>query len=315
MRKLLLTLVACGVSAQMSAAYAQQATINLLTSFGAAGSSSKTSAIMAPKLEEILGQPVEIKSSTNIRTAIAAPNDGNTIFVSTIGITALLPSISKSYGVDPLRDLRPVTRLTATPDVLIARAGLGLSNLQELIDYSRENPGTLTYSYIAPTSIHRVECAALLSELGIDAKLDESLRGSEPVMAAIASGALDFAFTTAPYVAPLVEDGSAVPMVVAHSARIPLFPDVPTMFETGISSIPHGSWAGLFVPAGTSDERVARIFAAVQSAMDDPAVIASISELGMEISLSESPDEFTTYLRAEAARLGTAAKKYGIVVD
>ena len=80
-------------------------------------------------------------------------------------------------------------------------------------------------------------------ELDIDATLDESLRGS------------------------------AIALVVAPSSRIPLLPRVPTMLERGITSVPHGSWAGLFVPAGASDHDLAEVFAAVDFAMADPSVV------------------------------------------
>jgi tripartite-type tricarboxylate transporter receptor subunit TctC len=310
--RLLLNLFVSWAVLQTSTAFAQEQ-INLMTTFSEVGSSSRTSAIITPKLAEYFGQPVHLQFSTDIHTVVGAPADGTTLFVSTIGIISLMPNISASYGVDPLHDLRAVTRLTATPDVLIARAGLGLSDLDELVSYAHEHPGVLRYSYIAPTSIHRVEFSAFFDAFGIEAQLDESIRGSQPAMDALESGAIDFAFTTAPYVAPLVASGAAVPIVVAHPARIPLFPGVPTMAERGISGIPHGSWAGVFVPAGTSDAQIARIFAAVTYAMEDPGVIADINALGMEISLSESPAEFAAYIGSESARLKAAAERYDIV--
>ncbi len=315
MRNTMVSLLTCVFSAQAGIAMAQDGPIKFLTTYTAEGSSSRTATIMTPKLEEYFGLRVEIEYSAGLDAAIAAPNDGSTIFISTVGPMALHPNIVASSDFNPLRDLRPVTLLTATPDVLIANAGLGISTLDELIAYAREHPGELTYAYIAPRSIHRIEFAALLGELRIEARPDDSIRGPVASMDAVASGAVDLVITTSPYVAPLIENGSVVPLLVAHPTRIPLLPDVPTTVERGVTSVPHGSWAGLFTPAGTSDEQVAHIFAAVQHAMSDPAVVAQINDLGMEISLSESPQAFSAYIQAEGARLKATAEQFGIAFD
>ena len=84
------------------------------------------------------------------------------------------------------------------------------------------------------------------------------------------------------------------------------------MYESGVESIPHGSWAGLFVPAGTSDADVAEIHAAVEYAMSDPDTVRQINDLGMIVSLSESPQAYADYIEAESIRLRNAVEKYDI---
>ena len=314
MRRLLAT-ITMSLLAYAGLASAQSDPILILTTYPATGSSSQATTIIAPKLEEYLGREVEIEYGVGVQAGVAAPADERTVFVSTIGNMALRPAISASFGIDPLRDLRPVTRLTAVPDVLIARSGLGIDTLDELLEYTRAHPGELTYSHIAPRSIHRLEFAALLNELDIDITLDESVRSSAPAMAAIADGTVDLVITTSPYVSPLIESGAAVPLVVAHPQRIPLLPDVPTMLERGIAGMPSGSWGGLFAPAGSSDEFVAQIFEAARVAMENPEVIQAINDLGMEVWPSESPEDFEAFIQGEMTRLGGAAERYGLQVD
>jgi len=125
----------------------------------------------------------------------------------------------------------------------------------------------------------------------------------------------DLVITTSPYVAPLVDSGAAVALAVAHHERIPLLPGVPTMQEIGVASIPRGSWAGLFVPAGTSDEDVQQAFEAVEYAMSDPDAVRRISELGMVVSLSESPAAFADFITAEGQRLKSAVERYEIGIE
>ena len=314
MHKLIATVV-CSLLGFAGIASAQTDPIVVLTTYPATGSSSRATTILAPKLGDFLELDIQMDYGVGVRAGVAAPADERTIFVSTIGNMALLPAISETFGIDPLSDLRPVTRLTAVPDVLIARSGLGIGTFDELLSYTRRHPGTLTYSYISPRSIHRVEFSALLNELGIDITLDESVRSSAPAMAAIANGTVDLVITTSPYVSPLIESGAAVPLIIAHPTRIPLLPGVPTMLERGVTDMPSGSWGGLFAPAGSSDEFVAQIFEAAKYAMNDPAVIQAINDLGMEIWPSESPQEFSEFIEGEMTRLGQAAKKFGMQVD
>jgi tripartite-type tricarboxylate transporter receptor subunit TctC len=289
--------------------------MTFLTTYQAVGSSSRTATIITPKLEEYLGRSIQLEYGQGARAALDVPGDGNTIFVSTVGNMALLPAVISDFDLDPLTDMRPVTLLTETPDVLIVNSSLGIETLDELIAYSKANPGELSYSHIAPRSIHRVEFASLLSELGIDATPDESIRGSAPAMEAVAEGRVDLVITTSPYVAPLVDSGAATALAVAHHERIPLLSGVPTMAESGVTSVPHGSWAGLFVPAGTSDDDLEQVFAAVEFAMSDPDVARQISDLGMVVSLSDSPQGFSDFITAEGARLKSSVERYEIGIE
>ena len=294
---------------------AQTESVVILTTYPATGSSSTATRIIAPKLQEYLGREIEIDYGVGLQAGVDAPADERTVFVSTIGNMAMLPAILPAFGVDPLTDLRPVTRITAVPDVLIAHSGLGIETLDELLEYASAHPGELTYSHIAPRSIHRLEFAALLGGLGLDISLDESIRGSGPAMEAVANGDLDLVITTSPYVSPLVQSGAAVPLVVVHPERIPLLPDVPTMLERGVDGMPSGSWGGFFAPAGSSDEFVRQIFEAARFAMSDPEVIEAIGAHGMEVWPSESPEEFEQFIRNEMTRLGDAAERYGMQVE
>jgi tripartite-type tricarboxylate transporter receptor subunit TctC len=133
-------------------------------------------------------------------------------------------------------------------------------------------------------------------------------------MEAVANGSIDLAMTTAPYVAPLVESGLVVPLAVANKTRLPAYPNVPTMKESGIP-IEHGSWAGAFVPAATSEEDTEQMFRALHRALTDEVVIAQLAALGMVSAPSDSPESFEIYIVEETERLGAVAKAYGILEE
>lgn len=294
---------------------AQTNSIKFLTAFSEVGSSSRTSQIIAPKLEQYLDSSIEFGFSQGPTAGVGAAPDGKTIVMSTIGYMALLPGVLPDFEVDPLTDLRPITRVTETPDMLVVRSGLGINTIEELIAYTNENPTALKYFHIAPTSIHRLEFAAIFGELGVQAVLDDRSNGNGDAMSGIEDGSLDLLASTSPYMTQLISSGAAVPLAVIHPTRMPLFPEVPTLLELGATTMSSGSWAGLFAPAGTSDEDLERIFEAVEFAMDDPEIVAAINALGMEVSLNESPDDFTDFLQADTLRLKTAAEQYNLRTD
>jgi tripartite-type tricarboxylate transporter receptor subunit TctC len=322
-----LFLTACGNDTSETIEVAEQVSITeekpiqFISSFTATGSSGKTARIIQPALENFYGRPVEIiynqggrGGDIGARLAASANPDTLTLFAGTVGNVALLPSVLSTYEIEPLKDFRAVSKLTDTPDVLIVHTGLGISNLAELVDYARTSGKTLSYSYIAPLSIHRMEFVQLLDDLGIEATVDASIRGSVAAMDAVSNGSIDLAMTTAPYVAPLVEQGAVVPLAVAHFNRLPAFPDVPTMVESGID-IAHGSWSGVLVPAATSDEDLQLTYNALRAALTDPSIIAQLAELGMVANPSASPEAFADYIAEETTRLENVARQFNIRED
>ncbi len=288
-----------------------------LTSHGALGSSGAAAGIMKPLLEASLQRPIEFKHNQGATAAIGVAPDGNTMLMSVIGVMALNPVLIPGFDMDPLTDLRPVTRVITTPDFLIVRSSLGIKTIQELVEYAANSLEPLSYWHIAPTSIHRVEFAAIFNEFGIDnVKLDTRV-GNGPVGAieAIRNSTLDLLVLTSPYTIPMIGEGSATPLVVIHPTRLPLYPGVPTLLEKGVTTMPNGSWAGLFVPAGTSDEDVEEVFQAFRHAASDPATVKRINDLGMEVDLNESPADFVEYLQSETVRLKIAVDKYQVGTD
>ena len=186
--------------------------------------------------------------------------------------------------------------------------------MDELIAYAAEADEPLSYFYIAPYSIHRVELAAIFNEFGINnVALNSAMRpGPVQALAAIEAGTLDLLVVTSPYVVPLLESGAANALLVIHRERTPIAPEAPTMLEEGITTMPYGSWSAIFVPAGTSDEDTNLVFEAIKFAVSDPAVEKQINDLGMEVDLNESPEEFISFLKSEAERLSIAVDKYGL---
>jgi len=292
--------------------------ITLYMSFTDTGSSSRVARVYAPKLEKILGQKVEIVYHTPGRggdigalAAAAADPDGHHMLIGTVGNISLLPAILTDYGIDPSTDLVPVTQIAVVPNFIAVRSEIPVNNFNEFVDYVRVNPGEVTYSYIAPWSIHRLEFRAIIDALDLEMTHTEGVRGSMPTINGVIDGRVDTSITTSPHWIPLVEEDQVTVLAVLGEERHPSYPDLPTMVEVGVDRIPRGSWDGVFVPAGTPESAIKILFDAFKEVASDPEVIAAVEEQGMFIEISESPEAFREFVESETTRLKESADALG----
>ena len=288
-----------------------------LTSHTAIGSSGAAATIMKEKLEEFFGGSVEYRYSQGQFVGRGVEADGKTMIMSINGTMTLMPALVEDFEMNPFTDLRPITRATITPDPLLIRSSLGIETIEELVEYAAASDAPLTYSHIAPQSVHRVEMDSIFHEFGINnVVLNESIgMGARAALDGLESGDLDMVALTSPYAVPYIERGVANALVVVSPNRIAAAPDAPTLSEFGIPDMEYGSWAGIYVPAGTSDEDATRVYEAVKYALSDPKTVAKINALGLEVGLNASPDEFVEFLHDERARLRKVVEKYQISID
>ena len=309
------------VFAQSAADMFPSKPVRIILPFGRGGSSDTFVRAMQPKLETALGQPVVLENvmggtggSKGAEVAAAAAPDGYTLLVMTIGNAALLPTTYPEYGIEPLRDLAPITRLAELPNVLVARSSLPASTFEEMVALAKRRPGQITYSGpgLSLTSIHGVEFAAIIEERGIDLKQLPIEGGNNGALEALKAGTLDVFMTTSPYVLPSVRSGATKALAIAATKRSPAFPGIPMMTEVGVPTLTAGSWMGILAPAGTPTTVLDTLFKAITTAAEDPELEQVALEDGMEVSLSRSPEEFRTFVADETTRLKAVVEGFGL---
>jgi len=313
-------LVSLGIAwAQSSQGAFPQKPVHLILSFGPAGSTATFSVMMRAKFAALLGQEVVLDyvgggsgGSNGVRAAKAAAPDGHSIVMGTVGNISLLPSTYLAYGVDPLRDLVPITNIADTPDVLVVQSSLPVDTFAEFVALAKKRRGALTYAVMGTSSIHNVEVNAIMHETGIQLKAVPVSGGAGGQTGPIAEGKVNLLITTAPYVLREIRAGKVKALAIAHDRRSPAFPGVPTMNELRIPSLPIGSWMGLFAPAGTPRPVVEKLFAAARRAAEDPDVTRAAAAEGMFVHTSSSPEEFKTFVEKDTNRLSSAVKLLGI---
>jgi tripartite-type tricarboxylate transporter receptor subunit TctC len=283
-----------------------------------AGTSDTVARLVGQQMSQTLGQPLVVESRPgaggNIGSeacARAAP-DGYTICLGTISSHAINPSIFTRMPYDNVKDFAPITQLAAQPNALAVGIEVPARNVQELIDLIKAKPGQFNYgSSGVGTSIHLA--GALFSQLTGTVMEHVPYRGSGQIMTALLTGELPMAFDNFSSAWPFARENKIRILGVTSLTRSAAAPDIPTIAETvpGFESL---SWHGLFAPAGTPPEIVARLNKEAVAALRSPVIVARFGELGIT-PVGNSSAEFSTFIASETKRWGDVARAANIRVE
>ena len=287
--------------------------IKIILPFGPPGFSSRVGFVLQPHLSEFLKTEITFEHITggfggsNGPTAAAkcAP-DGYSLLLATIGNIALLPNILPDYGVDPIKSFEPITKIATTPNILVARQGLGVTSLNDILQIAKERPGKLKFHGINERSIHMLEFKSLIAETDIQLHSVKPDGGSEGAIDAIKTGKVDLTITTGPRLLEGTRLEEFVAIAAISDQRTPFYPEIPTMKELGLNTIGGGSWTGLFAPKGVSNTILEEIFEATINASQKSSVIQKLSAQAASIDLNNSLEDALTFVKNETERLRQA---------
>jgi tripartite-type tricarboxylate transporter receptor subunit TctC len=293
--------------------------IRVIVTFPPGGSTDAVMRLIQPRITERLGQALVIDNRPgaggNIGLAVVAqaPGDGYTIGVGAAGALAVNPSLYPKMPFDPLKDLKPVAMLAAIPFVLIGQPGLPAKTVKELIAYAKANPGALTIAHGGNgTAMHL--SAALFGYMTGASLTQVPFKGSGPAVLGVLAENVSLAIVDLPAGLPQIQAGKVVAYAVTSPQRLASLPGVPTMAEAGVPGYDSTGWFGVVAPKSTPTPIVATLHAAINSALDDEAVKASIRKLGVE-PVAESREAFDAYIRSETQKWGDLVKAAGMKLD
>ena len=271
--------------------------------------------ILAQHLTEALGQQVVVDNKPgaggNVGAEIvakAAP-DGYTMLIANQAML-VSPFLFAQMGYDPLKDLLPVTMINSAPLMVVVHPALPVKSVAELIAYSKANPGKLNYGSGGIGSTPFLAVESLKSATGLDAT-HVPYKGGAPALADLVAGQLAFMIENVPGTLPLVKDGKLRALAVTSAKRVALVPDLPTLQEAGVAGYEMIGWNGLFVPAATPRDIVAKLHDATAKILRRPDVIEQLAKLGAE-SVGNPQPEFATFVQAETDRWGRIIRDKGI---
>jgi tripartite-type tricarboxylate transporter receptor subunit TctC len=296
--------------------------IRLIVPFAPGGASDFVGRIIQPRWSELLGQSIVIENragaSGNIgmdAAAKAAP-DGYTLYLGNVGTTAINPSIFKtSLAVVPTRDFVPITQIVDVPSALVAHPSFPPNSARELIAYVKPQPGKFFFASPGPGSANRLEMERFMKSSGIQMTHVPYKGGAGPAITGLLGGETSVMFVTLSSAASQVRGGKLKLLAVAAPQRVAAFPNTPTLSEEGLPEMTNGSWQGVFAPAGTPPDIIAKLYPMLLQVMESPDVRKRLGDGGVEVVTSRSPEAFAAFLRAETERWAQVVKDSGATVD
>lgn len=293
--------------------------IRIVVAFPPGGATDLMARTIAAKLQERTGQPALVENkpgaSGMIGTEFVAksPPDGYTLVMATQTTHAVNPSLHAKVPYDPVRDFVPVTMAGYTPLALVVPAGAPYATVAEFVAWLKANAGKATFGSGGNGTSQHLSAELFKTVAGIDA-VHVPYKGSAPAMADLLGGQVAFMFDNLPTAMPHVKSGKLKALAVTSPARSSLAPEVPTMAEAGFPGVETTTWFGLFAPAGTPSEVVAKLNAEVVAGLRDADVRARLAGQGIEV-VADSPDAFAATLGREIAKWAKVIRDSGAKPD
>jgi len=304
--KKLLAAVALSVAFAVSAQPFPSRPVTVVVPFPPGGGTDALTRIMQPTLSSLWGQPVIVENKPGAAGAIggdfvaAAKPDGMTLLMSsTAGITA--------KNVDKLA---PISLVSASPYVVVVNPKVPVSTIGELVEYAKRNPGKLSFGSSGTGAASHLSAELFKSMAGVE-MLHVPYKGTGQAVTDLLGGQIDVMFSPAETVMQQVQAGRLKALAVTSARRFAVLPDLPTVAEAGVPGYEALGWFGLFAPAATPKDLVARISADVNKVLADPDVKRRMLAAGAEPS-GMTPERFAAFVRAEMDKWTRLMKERGI---
>ena len=322
-RTLLAALATAAIGAVPASAFAQAGyptkPVTIVVPFAAGGTTDILARIIGQALTTELGQSVIVDNRAgaggNIGGAMAAkaPADGYTLFMGTVGTHAINASLYKKMPFDPIKDFAPLTRVANVPNLLVANPAQPYKTVKELIAYAKANPGKVNFGSSGNgSSIHL--SGELFKSLARVDMVHVPYKGSAPAVTDLLGNQIGIMFDNMPSAIQHVRSGKLVPIAVTTAKRSPELPNVPTIAEAGVPGYEATSWFGMFAPAGTPAPVLTKLNTALVKVLNQAEVKKKINDQGAE-TVSETPEQFAAFIKAESIKWGKVVKESGASLD
>jgi tripartite-type tricarboxylate transporter receptor subunit TctC len=293
--------------------------LKLLVGFPAGGASDVMARLIADKLAQGLGQAVVVDNRPGAAGTLAAslaarsaPDGYTLLLASPTAITLAPTTMVGKINYDPARELVPVSKVASYPLFLIARPGLNVKSVPELLQYARQNPGKLNFGSFGANTSGGLATEMVKLMAGIDA-LHVPYNGSAPALQALMGGSIDVMFDTAVTAIPNVKAGTLRALAVASPRRTSIAPELPTLAES-LPGFEADSWNGLMVPAGTPSAVVSRLQAEVARFVTLADVKDRFALIGAE-AVGSNAANFAAFLKEETERYARLVREANLKIE
>jgi tripartite-type tricarboxylate transporter receptor subunit TctC len=302
-------------AAQAQAPYPSRA-ITIMVPYAAGGFIDVATRVLAKGLQNKLGQTVVVLNKTGgngkvaLGELIRVQPDGYTFLTNNDGGISIPPAVDPLFRFNQDADYVGVSQFVVGRYVVVARAGLPVSSMKELVEYARANPGKLTYASPGLGTIPQFAMELLQRRTGTSL-LHVPYAGAGPAFRGILTGEVDILVNAVSGLVGFNSTDKFKILSVLSDERDPALPNVPTIAETGFAPIPIGGWIGVFAPAGVPAPILATFSKAVQEVLEDPAIIEHFKLISAQVSFKGS-DTFADFYRSEVGKWKELVDRYKI---
>ena len=288
----------------------------IIVPFPAGGTIDVIARTVQPKFEQFLGVRtiIENKSgaggSVGAAEAARAAPDGYTLLI-VVDTHAINHHIYKAVP-DPFKTFDHLMLMVTSPLMLVAAPDFSASNLKDVIQYAKREPGKVTYASIGTASAAHLH-ALSLEELGGIKMLHVPYKGGAPLVQALMTHEVDISFATAALITRHLKSGKVKGIATGSRQRLSQMPELPTLAETfpGVELV---SWFGLLAPIGVPRDVAARIHSSMARALAVPEVRKRLTDIGFDV-VASSPEEFLRRVQEDSAKLGKLIRDNNIKVE
>jgi tripartite-type tricarboxylate transporter receptor subunit TctC len=308
---------ACYGSAAQAQAYPAK-TVRYIVPSSAGGGSDYMSRIIAEELGAAFGQQVIVDNRAGAASnlgaeavAKSAPDGYTVLQVSqTLAVNATL---YKNLAYDLMRDFAPITLMVLQPYIVVVHQSLPVKSIGELVKLAKSRPGAINYPSAGAGSASFFAQELFKNMAGINLA-HIPYKGGGPALVAVMSGEAPVYFAPIPTAMPQVQQGRLRALAVTTAKRLPSLPDYPTVAEAGVPGYESANWYGLAVPVKAPKEVVAALHRETVAVLAKPAVSKRLVDGGY-VTVGNTPDEYTAFLKTEIATLAKLIKQTGVSAE
>lgn len=293
--------------------------IRIIVPFPPGGINDFAARSVSIKLGEALGQSVIIDNRPGaggtIGTELAARSapDGYTLGVGSVATHAISQSLYKKLPYSVLRDFAPITDILNAPNLVVVHPSLPARSVKELIALAKSRPGQINYGSAGSGTATHLSVEMFKQVTGVD-MVHVPYRGAGPSVIDLLAGEISVIFASMPSALTHAKAGRLRALAVTSGKRSPSVPELPTVAEAGVPGYAFSSWVGIFAPAGTPPEIVARLHAGTLKILRLPETKERFFNQGVEAG-GMPPREFSAFVKSEIAKFEKVVKFSGARVD
>ena len=290
--------------------------IRIVVPFSAGGPADITTRTIAPRLTELLGQPIVVDNRAGANGVIGAENviksapDGYTLLMATASVAAINMVTYAKAPYDSLRDLQPLTPVMTTSSLIVVHPSVPAKTLKELVALAKARPNQIAFGSAGTGGTLHLGLEMLMKDASV--KITHvPYKGAAPAVVDVVGGQISGMFVDLPVISPYVRAGRVRALATANPNRTQHFPDIPTAKESGFPAVEMTNYYALLAPGKTPREITAKLHDAIVKAVATPAVREKLLGVGAD-PMTMPADEFARYLRADIEKWGKLVKSVGI---